>query len=82
MSPRNTKPDVKLYRPVLSADGRDSLAALAHDLRFIVSRRGTYEGRPSVTDFLESLAAAYRRDPEGVALAFRVLGVVPPDATE
>ena len=82
MSPRIRKTAIKDYRPILKIEARDSLTDLAEELGFIVTRKGTYDGLPSVPDMLDALAAAYRRDPEGVALAFRVLGVVPPDATE
>ena len=64
---------------------KDTLAALqsmAGELGFIVTQASRYQGKPSPPDMLDALAAAYRLDPEGVALAFRVLGVVPPDATE
>lgn len=70
------------YRPVLSEAARDALTEFAGELGFVVSTPSLYTGKPSVPDMLDALAAAYRRDPEGVALAFRVLGVVPPDATE
>ena len=82
MSPRIRKTAIKDYRPILKIEARDSLTDLAEELGFIVTRKGTYDGLPSVPDMLDAIAAAYRRDPEGVALAFRVLGVVPPDATE
>jgi len=62
---------------------RESLTTLqdmAVTLGFLVTSPGGLTGRPSPADMLDALAAAYRRDPEGVALAFRVLGVVPPDA--
>ncbi len=82
MSPRIRKTAIKDYRPILKIEARDSLTDLAEELGFIVTRKGTYDGLPSVPDMLDALAAAYRRDPEGVALAFRVLGVVPPDAPD
>lgn len=74
---------IKEYRPVLSPEARETLLALADSLGFTVKRQGTYHGEPSVRDMLHSLAAAYRRDPAGVRLALKVLGVVAgPDATE
>ena len=73
MSPRNTKPDIASYRPVLSAQARDSLSLLADALGFLVTRRGTYEGLPSVTDLLEALAACHTADPGGTRLALKVL---------
>jgi hypothetical protein len=76
MSPRTTKADIKDYRPVLSIEARDALTKAAEALGFVVTRPGTYLGTPSVRELLESLAAAYERDPAGVQLALRVLGVV------
>ena len=55
---------------------------MAARLGFIVTGNNAFTGNPAPADMLDAIAAAYRRDPEGVALAFRVLGVVPPDATE
>lgn len=65
------------YRPVLAAEAREPLLALADSLGFRVNRQGTYHGEPSVRDFLHALAAAYERDPAGVRLALKVLGVTP-----
>jgi hypothetical protein len=58
---------------------KETLAALqelAGGLGFIVTTPGKYEGSPSAPALLDSLAAAYERDPAGVKLALRVLGVV------
>lgn len=86
MSPRIRKTKIDSYRPVLSIEDRDNLTALAGRLGFIVSRKGTYEGLPSVTDFLHKLAVAYEADPEGIYYAMKVNGVTnkptPPDADE
>jgi len=75
--------EIKEYRPVLAPESRDDLLALAESLGFIVTRQGMYEGEPSVRDFLHALAAAYRRDPGGVHLALKVVGVYnKPDAPD
>ena len=79
MSPRDTKPEIKSYRPVLSVAARDSFSSLAAALGFTVTRAGTYEGLPSVSDLLESVAAAYRLDPAGTLAALRAL-LAPPNA--
>ena len=81
MSPRDTKPEIKSYRPVLSVAARDSFSSLAAALGFTVTRAGTYEGLPSVSDLLESVAAAYRLDPAGTLDALRAL-LAPPNAPD
>ena len=55
---------------------------LAEALGFIVTRKGTYDGLPSVPDLLEAIAAAYRANPVGTLAALRALLVppAPPDA--
>lgn len=73
MSPRIRKDTIKDYRPILSIEARDALTELAGSLGFIVTRQGTYNGLPSVPDFLEALAAAYRADPGGTHLALKVI---------
>lgn len=70
------KDDIKKYRPVLEPFAREPLFELAEHLGFIVTRAGRYDGDPSVTDLLHSLAAAYRRDPAGIVNALRSIGVV------
>jgi len=55
------------YRPTLSPETRDDLTALAAALGFYL------DGRPSVPQMLEALAAASRADPGGTRLALRVL---------
>ena len=60
MSPKSNKSGIKSFRPVLSEAARDTLTELAAGLGFIVSTPSLYTGKPSVPDFLESLAAAYR----------------------
>lgn len=69
---------VKEYRPVISPEAREPLLKLAESLGFVVKRHGTYQGEPSVRDFLHALASAYERDPAGVRLALKVLGVYEP----
>lgn len=69
---------IKKYRPVLDPEVRDPLFSIASNLGFIVTQPGTYLGEPSVTDFLQSLAAAYRADSGAVIDALRDLGVVNP----
>lgn len=66
---------IKKYRPVLNPEVREPLFDLAEGLGFTVTQPGTYLGEPSVTDFLQALAAAYRRDPGDVHLAFKVMGI-------
>lgn len=66
---------IKEYRPILSPEARESLFSLAESLGFLVTRQGTYHGEPSVRDLLHALAAAYERDPDGVRLALKVLGI-------
>ena len=53
------------------------LRGLAESLGFIVKTPGQYEGTASAPAMLDALAAAYRRDPAGVKLAFKVLGITP-----
>lgn len=67
---------IQSYRPVLSVEARNAFTAMADSLGFVVTRPSLYLGEPSVRDMLESLAAAYERDPAGVRLALKVLGVV------
>ena len=79
MSPRIRKTAIKDYRPILKIEARDSLTDLAEALGFIVTRKGTYDGLPSVPDLLEAIAAAYRLDPAGTLAALRAL-LAPPNA--
>ena len=53
-----------------------SLQSLAGRLGFVVDTPGGFLGDPSPASLLDPLAAAYERDPAGVTLALRVLGVV------
>ena len=78
MSPRIRKTAIKDYRPILKIEARDSLTDLAEELGFIVTRKGTYDGLPSVPDLLEALAAAYRADPAAVLAV--LAGLLAPDA--
>ena len=81
MSSRIRKTAIKDYRPILKIEARDSLTDLAEALGFIVTRKGTYDGLPSVPDLLEAIAAAYRADPAGTLAALRAL-LAPPDAPD
>ena len=81
MSPKSNKSGIKSFRPVLSEAARDTLTELAAGLGFIVSTPSLYTGKPSVPDFLESLASAYRADPPATLAALRAL-LVPPDAPD
>ena len=82
MSPKNNKSGIKSFRPVLSEVARDTLTELAAGLGYIVSTPSLYTGKPSVPDFLEALAAAYRADPSAVLAALSGLLAHRPDATE
>jgi len=74
---------IKKYRPVLDPEVREPLFDLASGLGFVVTQPGTYLGEPSVTDLINAIAAAYRRDPAGIKLAFKVMGIHNrPDAPE
>ena len=53
-----------------------ALRDLAGSLEFRVTTPGKYEGTASAPALLDSLAAAYERDPAGVRLALKVLGVI------
>ena len=75
MSPKGLKATIQDYRPILSIEARDALTELAAGLGFIVTRKGTYYGNPSPPAMLDALAAAYQRDPGGVHLALKVIGV-------
>ncbi len=66
---------------MLSVAARDSSSSLAAALGFNVTRAVTYEGLPSVSAPLESLAAAYRANPAATLAALRAL-LVPPDAPD
>ena len=59
------------------------LQGLAKGLGFTVKRHGGFQGDPSPAAMLDALAAAYERDPGGVHLALKVIGVYnKPDAPE
>ena len=66
---------------MLSEAARDTLTELAAGLGFIVSPPSLYTGKPSVPDFLESLASAYRLDPAATLDALRAL-LAPPAASD
>lgn len=45
-------------------------------MAFVVQTPGGFEGTPSPAAMLDSLAAAYERDPRAVRDALRALGVI------
>jgi hypothetical protein len=51
------------------------LQDLAYSLDFVVDAPGDNYGKAATPAFLDSLAAAYERDPAAVKDAFRLLGV-------
>ncbi len=61
----------------IQRDTLPELQSLSGGLGFIVTTPGAHDGDPSPPKMLDALAAAYRRDPAGVKLAFRVLGITP-----
>lgn len=68
-------PKIKVYRPELTQTARDALMKLAARLGFVVTQPGRYYGDPTPPAMLDSLAAAYERDPDAVVDALRQLGV-------
>lgn len=76
MTPQEPHSEIKEYRPKLSVETRDALMDLASALAFVINQPGRYDGVASVRDFLEALAAAYRRDPMAVRDALRGVGVI------
>lgn len=52
-----------------------ALQELAEKMGFVVQAPGGYYGDPSPSALLDSLAAAYRRNPTAVKAAMRELGV-------
>lgn len=74
MAPQSTpfyRWSAKIERSTLA-----ELQSLAAELGFIVQTPGVHHGDPSPPKMLDSLAAAYRRNPDGVRLALKTLGVV------
>jgi hypothetical protein len=53
-----------------------SLQSAANSLGFVVQAPGTYEGVPSPASYLDSLAAAYERNPAAFRQAMIELGVI------
>jgi hypothetical protein len=53
-----------------------ALQSLANDLAFVVQVPGGFDGTPSPAAMLDSLAAAYERDPAGVRDTLIKLGVI------
>lgn len=51
------------------------LQELAAELGYTVDTPSRFYGDPAPTDMLDALAAAYQRDPGGVHLALKVMGV-------
>lgn len=78
-------PKRKYYRWSAKID-RETLPVLqrmAGELGFIVDTPGGKRGDSSPPAMLDALAAAYERDPGGVHLALKVIGVYnKPDAPE
>lgn len=59
------------------------LQSLAKELGYVVDVPGGNFGKPAPAAMLDALAAAYERDPGGVHLALKVIGVYnKPDAPE
>lgn len=56
------------------------LQEMAQGLGYVVTSPGGLTGRPSPSDMLDALAAAYAADPGGVHLALKVIGVYNKDA--
>lgn len=65
------------YKVRIAEGTLPALQELAGELGFTVDTPGRYLGEPSPAAMLDALAAAYRRDPGGVRLAFKVLGITP-----
>ena len=61
----------------IQRDTLPDLQALADSLGFIVETPGRHDGKPATPKLLDALAAAYRRDPAGVKLMMKTLGVTP-----
>lgn len=55
----------------------DGLQELSTGLGFVVEAPGGFQGNPSPPAMLDALATAYKRDPGGVKLAFKALGIIP-----
>lgn len=66
----------------IQKDTLPDLQELAASLGFIVTTPGRHDGDASPPKLLDSLAAAYRRDPDGVRMALKVLGVIAEKPTE
>lgn len=65
------------WTAAIDPESLTSLQKLAASLGFVVTRYGGFQGKPSPAAMLDALAAAYERDPAGVRLAFKVLGITP-----
>jgi hypothetical protein len=65
------------YKVRIKEETLPSLQMLAGALGFKVDTPGRYLGDPSPAAMLDALADAYRRDPAGVKLTLKVLGVTP-----
>ncbi len=65
------------YKVRIKEESLPILQELSGDLGFTVDTPGRYLGDPSPAAMLDTLATAYKRDPGGVKLAFKVLGITP-----
>lgn len=63
------------YKVRIQEQSLPILQELAGELGFTVDTPGRYLGDPSPAAMLDALADAYRRDPGGVHLALKVIGV-------
>ena len=67
------------WRANIKRETKDSLDQLSVGLGFIIPPgSGRYSGDPSPTKMLDTLAAAYRANPERVLAALRSAGVTGP----
>ena len=71
------RPYIWKWTARIKRDSLSLLQELAGELGFIIDTPGGYHGEPSAPAMLDALAAAYRRDPGGVKLAFKVMGITP-----
>lgn len=65
------------WTATIDPESLPQLQKLAERLNFVVRTPGGYLGKPAPAMMLDAIAAAYRRDPSGVKLAFKVLGITP-----
>ncbi len=77
MTPAGNRAYQYSYRVRIEKETTPALQEMAAELGFISDAPGYRQGSPSPGAFLDALATAYRRDPGGVHLAFKVLGITP-----